>query len=53
VCPIGIAGITGKQPAVIATAVCAQLLQVWEAEEQAASRGLQPVSEAAEAVEAI
>jgi xanthine dehydrogenase accessory factor len=30
VCPIGIPGITGKQPAVIAAAVCAQLLLVWE-----------------------
>lgn len=48
VCPIGIAGITGKQPAVIATAVCAQLLQVWEAEEEAASR-LLGVLQAAEA----
>ncbi|MEC4720852.1 xanthine dehydrogenase accessory protein XdhC [Noviherbaspirillum sp. CPCC 100848] len=34
VCPIGVPGITGKQPAVIAAAVCAQLLQVWEAEER-------------------
>lgn len=32
VCPIGIAGITGKAPAVIAASVCAQLLQVWEAQ---------------------
>lgn len=31
VCPIGIPGIAGKAPAVIAAAVCAQLLQVWEA----------------------
>jgi len=31
VCPIGIPGITGKEPAVIAAAVTAQLLQVWEA----------------------
>lgn len=31
VCPIGIAGITNKAPAVIAASVCAQLLQVWEA----------------------
>jgi xanthine dehydrogenase accessory factor len=30
VCPIGIPGIIGKQPAVIAASVCAQLLQVWE-----------------------
>ena len=31
VCPIGLAGITGKEPAVIAASVCAQLLMVWEA----------------------
>jgi xanthine dehydrogenase accessory factor len=31
VCPIGIAGITNKAPAVIAASVCAQLLMVWEA----------------------
>ena len=30
VCPIGIAGIRGKSPAVIAVSVCAQLLVVWE-----------------------
>ncbi len=35
VCPIGLTGITGKQPAVIAASVAAQLLQVWEAFEQA------------------
>jgi len=29
-CPVGIAGISGKAPAVIAASVCAQLLQVWE-----------------------
>jgi xanthine dehydrogenase accessory factor len=34
VCPIGIPGIQGKEPAVIATSVAAQLLQVWEAIEQ-------------------
>lgn len=33
VCPIGVPGIIGKQPAVIAASVCAQLLQVWEAED--------------------
>jgi xanthine dehydrogenase accessory factor len=32
VCPIGLAGITGKAPAVIAASVCAQLLGVWEAD---------------------
>lgn len=32
VCPIGIGGIAGKTPAVIAASVCAQLLQVWEAQ---------------------
>ena len=31
VCPIGVAGIEGKAPAVIAAAVAAQLLMVWEA----------------------
>jgi xanthine dehydrogenase accessory factor len=31
VCPIGIPGIEGKAPAVIAVAVAAQLLMVWEA----------------------
>lgn len=30
VCPIGIPGIDGKEPAVIAASVAAQLLQVWE-----------------------
>lgn len=30
ICPVGIAGIQGKQPAVIAAAVTAQLLQAWE-----------------------
>ncbi|HWW06552.1 xanthine dehydrogenase accessory protein XdhC [Collimonas sp.] len=30
VCPIGIPGIIGKEPAVIAASVTAQLLQVWE-----------------------
>jgi xanthine dehydrogenase accessory factor len=30
VCPIGIRGIEGKEPATIAVAVVAQLLQVWE-----------------------
>jgi xanthine dehydrogenase accessory factor len=31
VCPIGVSGIEGKAPAVIAAAVAAQLLMVWEA----------------------
>jgi xanthine dehydrogenase accessory factor len=31
VCPIGLAGIANKAPAVIAASVCAQLLTVWEA----------------------
>lgn len=30
VCPIGLVGINGKEPAVIAVSVCAQLLQHWE-----------------------
>lgn len=37
VCPIGLPGITGKAPAVIAASVSAQLLAVWEAAEQAAT----------------
>jgi len=32
VCPIGVAGIGGKAPGVIAIAVAAQLMQVWEAQ---------------------
>jgi xanthine dehydrogenase accessory factor len=35
VCPIGVPGVQGKQPAVIAVAVVAQLLSVWEACEPA------------------
>jgi xanthine dehydrogenase accessory factor len=34
-CPIGLPGITGKVPAVIAASVAAQLLQVWEAAQAA------------------
>jgi xanthine dehydrogenase accessory factor len=34
VCPIGIEGIGGKEPAVIAIAVAAQLLQVWQRQAQ-------------------
>jgi xanthine dehydrogenase accessory factor len=30
-CPIGIEGISGKEPAVIAVAVAAQLLRIWQA----------------------
>ncbi|HWJ95280.1 MAG TPA: XdhC family protein, partial [Telluria sp.] len=40
-CPIGVPGIAGKQPAVIAIAVAAHLLQVWEAQ-AAASASAQP-----------
>jgi xanthine dehydrogenase accessory factor len=36
-CPIGVPGITGKAPAVIAASVCAQLLQVWEESERSAA----------------
>ena len=35
VCPVGIAGVTNKAPAVIAASVAAQLLGVWEAAEKA------------------
>jgi xanthine dehydrogenase accessory factor len=31
ICPIGIPGISGKAPAVVAASVCAQLLQLWQA----------------------
>jgi xanthine dehydrogenase accessory factor len=37
VCPIGLPGIAGKAPAVIAASVAAQLLTVWEASENATS----------------
>lgn len=37
VCPIGVPGIEGKAPAVIAVAVAAQLLQVWSAAGKAAA----------------
>ncbi|HYD79121.1 MAG TPA: xanthine dehydrogenase accessory protein XdhC [Paucimonas sp.] len=36
-CPIGLPGITGKAPAVIAASVVAQLLQIWESAECAVS----------------
>ena len=39
VCPIGLPGIQGKEPAVIAASVAAQLLQVWEASEQTSHSG--------------
>jgi xanthine dehydrogenase accessory factor len=39
VCPIGVPGIKGKEPAVIAVAVVAQLLMVWEAAAQAETSG--------------
>jgi xanthine dehydrogenase accessory factor len=41
-CPIGLPGITGKQPAVIAASVSAQLLILWEAAGQAAA-GAPPI----------
>jgi xanthine dehydrogenase accessory factor len=40
VCPIGIAGITGKEPAVIAASVCAQLLLIWETADRAQQQRL-------------
>ena len=36
-CPVGVPGIAGKAPAVIAASVCAQLLQVWEEAERNAA----------------
>jgi xanthine dehydrogenase accessory factor len=44
VCPIGIAGVTNKAPAVIAASVAAQLLGVWEAAESAAEPSLKLVA---------
>jgi len=44
VCPIGVAGITNKAPAVIAASVCAQLLMVWEAQQAAAAAPLRLVA---------
>ena len=38
-CPIGMPGITGKAPAVIAASVCAQLLALWEAKQASAIAG--------------
>jgi len=43
-CPIGVAGITNKAPAVIAASVCAQLLMVWEAQQTAAAVPLRLVA---------
>lgn len=34
ICPVGLSGIRGKSPAVIAASVCAQLLIVWEEAER-------------------
>lgn len=42
VCPIGVPGIAGKEPAVIAAAVAAQLLQVWETQARAVPLDAQP-----------
>lgn len=38
-CPIGMPGITGKEPAIIAASVCAQLLAVWEAQQAGSAAG--------------
>ncbi len=43
VCPIGVPGIAGKEPPVIAAAVVAQLLQVWEAQARAVPLHAQPL----------
>ena len=48
VCPIGVPGIAGKEPAVIAAAVAAQLLQVWEAQTRAVPLDAQPQDAAAQ-----
>lgn len=39
VCPIGMPGVSGKQPAVIAASVACQLLQVWQATLHASAPG--------------
>nr|WP_233410874.1 xanthine dehydrogenase accessory protein XdhC [Rugamonas sp. CCM 8940] len=44
VCPIGLAGIRNKAPAVIAASVCAQLMTVWEAQFAATALPPQPTS---------
>ena len=41
VCPIGLPGIAGKAPAVIAASCAAQLLTVWEAQEERAASHLE------------
>jgi xanthine dehydrogenase accessory factor len=41
-CPIGLPGITGKQPAVIAASVAAQLLGIWEAQAAHSSTNAAP-----------
>lgn len=46
-CPIGLPGIAGKAPAVIAASVCCQLLMVWEAEERARLVSCGPATEPA------
>lgn len=38
VCPIGMPGISGKEPAVIAASTCAQLLAAWEAQRASVPR---------------
>lgn len=43
VCPIGIPGISGKAPAVIAASVCAQLLLVWESSIEQAGYDMPPL----------
>lgn len=44
-CPVGVPGIAGKAPAVIAASVCAQLLQVWEEAERNAAAHATRLSE--------
>lgn len=45
VCPIGMPGIEGKAPAVIAASVCAQLLLVWEEAERTRVRDMASVAQ--------
>lgn len=47
VCPIGIDGIDGKEPALLAIAVAAQLLQVWQAQSSVQQSAVRIVSKTA------
>ncbi|MDM5176494.1 xanthine dehydrogenase accessory protein XdhC [Massilia sp. DJPM01] len=50
VCPIGLAGITNKAPAVIAASVCAQLLTVWDAMQRTPDASMRIMAKPAAAI---